>query len=255
VHQLEQVLMNLAVNARDAMPLGGMLEIECGLLDPPIERSGQPTLDILLEVRDNGIGMDDATQARMFEPFFTSKEKGKGTGLGLSTVYGIVSQAGGDIKVESQQGVGTSFRIYFPLAADGQAAALIHPKDTAPVGLETVLLVEDEPGVRALAEVVLRKLGYTVLVAENGTAALRIWEENKGSVDVVLTDVIMPRMSGSELANRLREMNPRLRILFMSGYTDDMLSDQGILAGETQLIQKPFTAEALARKLRSVLDA
>lgn len=254
VHQLEQVLMNLAVNARDAMPLGGLLEIECTLLDPPFERPGLHPLQILLEVRDNGVGMDDATQARMFEPFFTSKEQGKGTGLGLSTVYGVVSQAGGDIKVESEQGVGTSFRIYLPLA-EGQTESLFLPGDTAPVGLETVLLVEDEPGVRALAEVVLRRLGYTVLVAENGTAALRIWEESRSSIDVVLTDVIMPRMSGSELARRLREMNPRLKILFMSGYTDDMLSDQGILAGETQLIQKPFTAEALARKLRSVLDA
>ena len=255
VHQLEQVLMNLAVNARDAMPLGGLLEIECTLLDPPLERPGLNPLHILLEVRDNGVGMDDATQARMFEPFFTSKEQGKGTGLGLSTVYGVVSQAGGDIKVESEQGVGTSFRIYFPLAAEGQTESLFGPGDTAPVGLETVLLVEDEPGVRALAEVVLRRLGYTVLVAENGMAALHLWEESRGSVDVVLTDVIMPRMSGSELARRLREISPRLKILFMSGYTDDMLSDQGILAGETQLIQKPFTAEALARKLRSVLDA
>ncbi len=255
VHQLEQVLMNLAVNARDAMPLGGLLEIECSLLDPPFERPGLHPLHVLLEVRDNGIGMDDATQARMFEPFFTSKEQGKGTGLGLSTVYGVVSQAGGDIKVESEQGVGTSFRIYFPLVTEGQTESLFMPGDTAPVGLETVLLVEDEPGVRALAEVVLRRLGYTVLVAENGTAALRLWEESRGSIDVLLTDVIMPRMSGSELAGRLREMNPGLKILFMSGYTDDMLSDQGILAGETQLIQKPFTAEALARKLRSVLDA
>lgn len=255
VHQLEQVLMNLAVNARDAMPLGGRLDIECDLLAAPLERPGLPPLHILLEVRDTGVGMDNATQARMFEPFFTSKEKGKGTGLGLSTVYGVVSQAGGDIKVESEQGVGTSFRIYFPLAADGQTEPLFMPTDTAPVGLETVLLVEDEPGVRALAEVVLRKLGYTVLVAENGSAALRIWEESRGAIDVVLTDVIMPRMNGSELANRLREMNPRLKILFMSGYTDDMLSDQGILAGDTQLIQKPFTADALGRKLRSVLDA
>ncbi len=255
VHQLEQVLMNLAVNARDAMPLGGRLDIECGVLAAPLERPGLAPLHILLEVRDTGVGMDDATQARMFEPFFTSKEKGKGTGLGLSTVYGVVSQAGGDIKVESEQGVGTSFRVYFPLATEGQAESLFMPGDTAPVGLETVLLVEDEPGVRALAEVVLRKLGYTVLVAENGIDALRIWEESRGAVDVVLTDVIMPRMNGSELANRLRGKNPRLKILFMSGYTDDILSDQGVLAGETQLIQKPFTADALARKLRSVLDA
>jgi two-component system cell cycle sensor histidine kinase/response regulator CckA len=191
----------------------------------------------------------------MFEPFFTSKDKGKGTGLGLSTVYGVVSQAGGDIEVESEPGQGSRFRIWFPLAS-GEAEELSPtPADATPVGLETVLLVEDEPGVRALAETVLRKLGYKVLVADSGEAALGIWAECSGSIDVLLTDVIMPRMSGGELAHRLREANPRLKILFMSGYTDDMIASHGILAGETQLIQKPFTAEALGRKLRGVLDA
>jgi PAS domain S-box-containing protein len=254
-HQMEQVLMNLAGNARDAMPLGGTLEIECNLLPRPLERPGFAPLRVLLEVRDNGVGMDNAVKTRMFEPFFTSKDKGKGTGLGLSTVYGVVSQAGGDIDVESEPGQGSRFRIYFPLA--DQDPEVIPPAlGHAPRGgLETVLLVEDELGVRTLAETVLRTLGYHVLVAESGEAAIRLWDEHSRSIDILLTDVIMPQMSGSELALKLREKNPRLKILFMSGYTDDMLAGHRILAGETQLIQKPFTAEALGRRLRSVLDA
>lgn len=254
-HQIEQVLMNLAVNARDAMPLGGLLEIECGLLQVPIERPGLQPLGVKLEVRDNGVGMDETVKAQMFEPFFTSKDKGKGTGLGLSTVYGVVSQAGGEIEVDSEPGEGSRFRIYFPRAL-GKAEELVAPPGSAvPVGLETVLLVEDEPGVRLLAETVLRKLGYKVLVADCGEAALEIWKEKRGSIDILLTDVIMPQMSGGDLAHKLRQMNPRLKVLFMSGYTDDMIASHGVLAGETQLIQKPFTAEALGRRLRNVLDA
>ncbi len=255
VHQMEQVLMNLAVNARDAMPLGGMLEIECGILPEPLEKPGILPLSVLLEVRDTGVGIDPAVKAQMFEPFFTSKDKGKGTGLGLSTVYGVVSQAGGEIEVESEPGQGSRFRIYFPQAKGEVEQLPPVPGDATPVGLETVLLVEDEPGVRALAETVLRKLGYKVVVADSGEAALRMWEDKRSSIDVLLTDVIMPQMSGGELAHKLREMNPRLKILFMSGYTDDMIASHGVLAGETQLIQKPFTAEALGRRLRSVLDA
>lgn len=255
VHQIEQVLMNLAGNARDAMPLGGLLEIECRILPESIERPGLPPLSVLMEVRDNGIGMDVATRARIFEPFFTSKEKGKGTGLGLSTVYGIVAQAGGDIQVESELNEGTRFRVYFPLAGGEDKELPRPPSDAAPVGLETVLLVEDEPGVRALAETVLKKLGYKVLVADDGEAALAIWNQHRASIDVVLTDVIMPKMNGGELAQKLREMSPRLKILFMSGYTDDMIAGHGVLNRETQLIQKPFTADILARKLRSVLDS
>jgi two-component system, cell cycle sensor histidine kinase and response regulator CckA len=254
-HQIEQVLMNLAVNARDAMPLGGTLEIECHLLLEPIERPGQLPLNILLEVRDNGVGMDKAVKARMFEPFFTSKDQGKGTGLGLSTVYGVVAQAGGQIEVDSEPGQGSQFRLYFP-------SALAEPGETPPLagglsagGLETVLLVEDEQSVRALAETILKKLGYNVLVADSGKTALEIFDARRDSIDIVLTDVIMPHMSGGDLAHKLRELNPRLKILFMSGYTDDMIASHGVLAGETQLIQKPFTAEALGRKLRAVLDA
>ncbi len=254
-HQIEQVLMNLAINARDAMPLGGILEIETKVLAEPLEAPGFAPLGAVVEVRDNGIGMDEAVKAQMFEPFFTSKDKGKGTGLGLSTVYGIVSQAGGKIEVESQPGEGTLFRVYFPLASGEVEEIPPAALDQTPVGLETVLLVEDEASVRALAQTILLRLGYRVFVAESGEKALELWEEHQGRIDILLTDVIMPRLGGSELAHKLRGMNPKLKVLFMSGYTDDMIASHGLLAGETQLIQKPFTAEALGRKLRSVLDA
>jgi PAS domain S-box-containing protein len=252
-HQMEQVIMNLAVNARDAMPLGGTLEIRCERLAEPAATDGEP-LAVLLEVRDTGVGMDDATRAKIFDPFFTSKATGKGTGLGLSTVYGIVSQAKGTIACESEEGAGTVFRILFPAAAEGETPAPA-PQEAVPKGLETVLLVEDEASVRTLAKTILSRLGYHVLAAESGPAAIAIWEERQGAVDVLLTDVIMPQMSGGDLALKLREKNARLKVLFMSGYTDDILESHGILAGETQLIQKPFTAETLARRLRDVLDA
>jgi two-component system, cell cycle sensor histidine kinase and response regulator CckA len=254
-HQMEQVLLNLAVNARDAMPLGGTLEIECGLLPEPLKRPALPPVDILLEVRDSGVGMDEAVKARMFEPFFTSKNKGKGTGLGLSTVYGVVSQAGGEIEVDSEPGHGSRFRIYFPSAVGEVEDLPPLASEPAPAGLETVLLVEDEDSVRALAETVLKKFGYKVLVAASGKAAIEIWQQRRDSIDVLLTDVIMPQMSGGELAHKLREEKPHLKILFMSGYTDDMIASHGVLAGETQLLQKPFTAQGLGRKLRDVLDA
>ena len=254
-HQMEQVLLNLAVNARDAMPLGGTLEIECGVLPEPLKRAGLPPLDILLEVRDNGVGMDEAVKTRMFEPFFTSKNKGKGTGLGLSTVYAVVSQAGGEIEVDSAPGQGSQFRIYFPSAVGEVEDLPPLASDAAPAGLETVLLVEDEDSVRALAETVLKKLGYKVLTAGSGRAALEIWQARRDSIDVLLTDVIMPQMSGGELAHQLRAEKPHLKVLFMSGYTDDMIASHGVLVGETQLIQKPFTAQDLGRRLRNVLDA
>jgi two-component system, cell cycle sensor histidine kinase and response regulator CckA len=254
-NQVEQLLMNLAVNARDAMPIGGSLIIECRLLAEPIERPGMKPLAVLLEMRDNGIGMDDNVKSRLFEPFFTSKDKAKGTGLGLSMAYSIVKQAGGEIEVESELNVGSAFRIYFPFA-EGE---LIHLAPRAPAGiasgLETVLLVEDEESVRIFANTMLRRLGYQVLVADGGHAALEIWKQWSDTVDILLTDVIMPQMSGGELAHKLRAFKPGLKILFMSGYTDDMLTSHGQLTGETQLIQKPFSGEDLAQKLRDVLDA
>jgi two-component system, cell cycle sensor histidine kinase and response regulator CckA len=261
-NQMEQAIMNLAVNARDAMPLGGQLTLRCERLAQPLRQDPIPglqiaeSLEVLLEVRDTGIGMESAVQAQIFDPFFTSKEHGKGTGLGLSTVYGVVSQAKGKIELESAPGEGTVFRLYFPAAApESEEIAPIRRSAASPAGRETVLLVEDEASVRALAETILKRLGYTVLVADSGPAAIRLWEQRSGRVDLLLTDVIMPQMSGGDLAHRLRENNPHLRVLFMSGYTDDMIASHGVLAGETQLIQKPFTADALGRKIRGVLDA
>jgi two-component system, cell cycle sensor histidine kinase and response regulator CckA len=260
-HQIEQVVMNLSVNARDAMPLGGTLDLRCErLAQPPASAASEPGEEeppaILLEVRDTGIGMDEKIQKQIFDPFFTSKESGKGTGLGLSTVYGIVSQAKGRIEVKSEPGEGTVFRVYFPEArAEAETAAPPVKASGKPSGKETILLVEDEAAVRALAETILTQLGYRVLVADSGQSAIGIWEESRGRIDALLTDVIMPHMSGGDLAHRLRDINPRLKVLFMSGYTDDMIASHGVLAGETQLLQKPFSAETLARKLRDVLDA
>ncbi len=254
-HQMEQVVLNLAVNARDAMPLGGSLDIRCEYLAEPLpstEHSGEP-LRIMLEVRDTGIGMGEQIRPRIFDPFFTSKEKG--TGLGLSMVYGAVSQSKGRIELDTAVGEGTVFRVFLPEAAGAAEGAVTVKTGDAPRGAETVLLVEDEAAVRALAETILARLGYHVLVADGGPRALEIWEERGGAIDVLLTDVIMPQMSGGDLAHRLRDKAPALKILFMSGYTDDMIASHGVLAGETQLIPKPFTAEALARKLRDVLDA
>jgi CheY-like chemotaxis protein len=259
-HQIEQVVMNLAVNARDAMPLGGTLDLRCERLPQPHRRSPSESeeaepLTVLLEVRDTGIGMDEKTQGKIFDPFFSSKENGKGTGLGLSTVYGIVSQAKGLIEVESEPGEGTVFRVYFPAAGAETENSALPASGPAPKGKETILLVEDEAGVRGLAETILAELGYKVLVADSGQNAIRVWEERRGRIDILLTDVIMPHMSGGDLAHKLRERNPKLKVLFMSGYTDDMIASHGVLAGETQLLPKPFSAETLGRKLRDVLDA
>jgi two-component system, cell cycle sensor histidine kinase and response regulator CckA len=253
-NQIEQVLMNLAVNARDAMPLGGSLEIACSRLEMPLARESGPPLGILLEVRDNGIGMEESIKAQIFEPFFTRKEKGKGTGLGLSTVYGIISQAGGHIEVESRPGEGATFRLWFP-EAEGEADILAPAKIVqVESGSETVLLVEDEPDVRALTSLILSRMGYRVLTAEHGPAALELWKQRAAEVDVLLTDVIMPQMSGVELAQKLRAQNPELRVLFMSGYTDDMIAKHGLRPDEISILEKPFTSELLASKLRTVLD-
>jgi len=256
--QMEQVLMNLAANARDAMPLGGTLEIECRRIHPPIPRppvngNARPSFCVLLEVRDTGVGMDQETRSHIFEPFFSSKGVGKGTGLGLSTVYGVVSQADGDVDVATAPGGGTTFRIRLPLAEGyPQFTTAAAPLRT---GAETVLLVEDEPGLRMLVETVLRQAGYGVMAAESGAQAIELISHRDRPVDIVLTDVIMPRMSGAQLVAQLRRGDPGLKVLFMSGYTDDMLAGCGLPEGNTQLIQKPFSADALIRALRAVLDA
>jgi signal transduction histidine kinase len=263
--QLEQVIMNLAVNARDAMPEGGTLTIETAdvLLDErdAAEHIGvTPGPHVMLAVTDTGSGMDAETQSRMFEPFFTTKESGKGTGLGLSTVFGIVKQSGGAIWGQSELGVGTTFTSYFPLAQPvAQSGATLGTDSYPPPssrrrgsrGLETVLVVEDDPGVRLLACTILRRCGYEVLEAQSGGDALVVSEQHKAKIDLVLADVVMPRMSGPELVIRLMAARPAMKVLFMSGY-----ANRARLCGadpRAEFFQKPVTPEALARRVREVL--
>ncbi|PYP56387.1 MAG: hybrid sensor histidine kinase/response regulator [Gemmatimonadetes bacterium] len=260
VGQLEQVLMNLAVNARDAMPTGGRLTIETANVehDPDYARDHDAAAVrrfAMLAVSDTGCGMDDATKAKIFEPFFTTKEPGKGTGLGLATVYGIVQQAGGFIWVYSEPGHGTSFKIYLPQVDATAEVAAAATGARAPGGTETVLLVEDAAAVRAVTKQVLERHGYAVLEAPGGEAAVRLAQRHRGPIHLLLTDVVMPRVSGRELAEQLARVRPDTRVLYASGYTDDSVVRHGILESGTAYLQKPFSPESLARKVREVLDA
>ncbi len=258
--QLEQVIMNLAVNARDAMPGGGKLTIETANaeLDDTYVREhfpARPGSYVMLAVSDTGTGMSDEVQSHLFEPFFTTKEKGKGTGLGLATVYGIVKQSGGYIWVYTEPGHGTTFKIYLPRVAGAPAQRASGPK-ASPVGAgtETVLLAEDEAAVRAVARHALERQGYTVLEASSGEAALDLAERHSGRIHLLLTDVIMPGMNGRALALRLSELRPDLRVVYMSGYTEEAITRHGVLEPGLTYVQKPFTPEGLARKVREVLD-
>src|SRR5437660_3763211 len=260
VGQLEQVLMNLAVNARDAMPTGGKLTIETANVehDPDYARDQEAAAVrrfAMLAVSDTGCGMDEATKARILQPFFTTKEPGKGTGLGLATVYGIVKQAGGLIWVYSEPGQGTSFKIYLPEVDATAERTTAVAGARAPRGTETVLLVEDAAAVRAVTKQVLERQGYVVLEAPDGEAALRLAQQHRGPIHLLLTDVVMPRVSGRELAERLTQVRPDMRVLYASGYTDDSVVRHGILELGTAYLQKPFSPESLARKVRDVLDA
>lgn len=258
--QIEQVVMNLAVNARDAMPRGGKLTIETANvdLDDTYAREhvgARAGSYVMLAVSDNGTGMVQEVRQRIFEPFFTTKELGKGTGLGLSTVYGIVKQSEGYIWVYSEPGQGTSFKVYLPrVDAAAEAVPLRTTRKASYIGTETVLLVEDEDGVRALVRQVLHKHGYTVLEARHGGEALLHCERHQGTIQLLLTDVVLEQMGGPELARRLSGIRPDMRVLYISGYTDDAIIHHGVLTEGTAFLQKPFTTEALARKIRQVLD-
>jgi CheY-like chemotaxis protein len=257
--QLELVIMNLAVNARDAMPNGGKLTIETANADLDESYAQrhitvQPGHYVMVAVSDTGTGMDAETQARIFEPFFTTKEKGKGTGLGLATVYGIVKQSEGNIWVYSEPGKGTTFKVYLPRVDESLArlASKISPAVTAD-GHETILVVEDEAAIRALTRQILEKYGYRVLDAPNGSEAEKLVTGHPEKIDLLLTDLVMPDMAGTELATRLCAKRPGLRVVLMSGYTNHAIDRNGLLESGRAFLQKPFTPATLVRKIRDVL--
>ena len=257
---VEQAVVNLAVNARDAMPLGGRLTIETENvhLDENYSRTHMgvsPGDFVLIAVSDNGHGMDAETRRRIFEPFFTTKEKGKGTGLGLATVYGMIKQTGGDIWVYSEPGRGSTFKLYFPRVAEPVSDSL--EGETAPAkraGGQTVLVVEDEPSVRDLTVRILQQLGYEILTASGGPEALELCQTYPGTIDLLLTDVVMPGMSGRQLADQLLLERPDIKVLFLSGYTENTVVHHGVLDAGVNFLPKPFSRESLARKLRDVLS-
>jgi PAS domain S-box-containing protein len=256
--QIEQVILNLAANARDAMPRGGALTIQTR--NEPLAkaaakwevRAGTYTL---LSINDTGIGMDEATKAHLFEPYFTTKEQGKGsTGLGLSTVYGIIKQSGGHVWVDSTPGQGTNFRIYMPHATSRDSLPTVSPRPHAPAaGQETILLVDDEEALRVAARRMLQRAGFTVLQASDGADALRVMSEHTGPVHAVVTDVVMPGVGGPELVRRLREVRPELPTLFISGYTEEGVRTQGALHPDAAFLEKPFSQDDLVRKVREVI--
>ncbi|SPF49385.1 putative Periplasmic sensor hybrid histidine kinase [Candidatus Sulfotelmatobacter kueseliae] len=260
IGQIEQVILNLAINARDAMPGGGTLTLETGNADLDEsyaqEHAGvRPGSYVMLAISDTGIGMDAETQAHIFEPFFTTKEDGKGSGMGLATVYGVVQQSGGHIWVYSEPGRGSTFKLYLPRVEEAAETAA---KTQAPAptirGTETILVAEDDRQVRDLAVAILKACGYLVLVLESVLEAERVCQQHQGSIDLLLTDVIMREMSGPDLAQRLKKLRPRTKVLFMSGYTDAAIVHQGVLDPGIAFLPKPFTPSSLAGKVRQVLD-
>ncbi len=254
--QIEQVIINLAINARDAMSQGGRLTIETRdvhltkLKDPDCA----PGRYVMLAMTDTGRGMTAEVKARAFEPFFTTKGAGRGTGLGLATVYGIVKQSGGQISLHSEPGVGSCFKVYLPALTTPARQSLPDDQLTQEQGHETILLVEDEEGVRKLARLVLESHGYTVIEASNGAQAVDAARAHRGPIHLVVTDVVMPQLSGSKLAQHLHGSHPSAKVLFMSGYTDDAVVRHGVIEAEAAFLQKPFAPHALAQKVRDVLD-
>jgi CheY-like chemotaxis protein len=256
--QMVQVLMNLCVNARDAMPQGGTLTIATGNVTVSDGRlEGRPYVApgdyVSLSVSDTGLGMSKDLQERIFEPFFTTKEVGKGTGLGLATVYGIVKQNGGYIWVDSQVGHGACFTIFLPKAKDGITPVVAAAVEARLPGTETLLVAEDEPALREAICDSVRSLGYTVLAASSGPEALTVANQHKGSIDLLITDLVMPKMSGRELSQRLGSLRPGLKTIFMSGYTDDAPLSHGMHELGVTFLQKPFSLDTLARKVRDTL--
>ncbi len=258
--QLEQVLINLAVNARDAMPCGGRLTIATSAVvlggNDVRAFDQKPGAYVLIRITDTGTGIPREIQSRIFEPFFTTKEVGKGTGLGLSTVYGILQQAGGSIRVESEPGSGTTFLILLPTVPVVDTARQNQtPQPIAPRGSETILVVEDDPALLKLVRFVLEAHGYSVLTAANGTAALAAAVSQDGKIDLLLTDIVMPGLSGREIAETFRQRWPNLKILYSSGYTADTIIRYGVESEASSFLEKPFTPLALARKIRETLDS
>jgi two-component system cell cycle sensor histidine kinase/response regulator CckA len=257
--QVHQVIVNLAVNARDAMPRGGRLTITTAnvVLDEAYARD-HPEMPlgpyVRLSVSDTGHGMPEEVRSHVFEPFYTTKELGKGTGLGLASVHGIVRQSEGHIEVNSAPGHGTTFIIHLPRSEPPVPKESAGGEPPPPRGSETVLLAEDEEALRGYARGVLKHLGYTVLDAANGVGAVSLWEQHGGAIDLLLTDVVMPRMGGRELAESLTHRRPGLKVLYMSGYTDDVIVRHGVAEAEVAFLQKPFSPSALARKVRELLD-
>ena len=259
-NHIEQAIVNLAVNARDAMPLGGRISIETSnaQIDETYAKTHmgvKPGEFVMIAVSDTGHGMDSATRQNIFEPFFTTKQRGKGTGLGLATVYGMVKQSGGDIWVYSEPGQGTTFKLYFPRVAEPVSPGLTEdPEHPRPDGNETVMLVEDETQVRDLEARMLRQLGYTVLAAASGAEAMDISRAHPGKISLLVTDVVMPNMSGKQVADALLSSRPGLKVLYLSGYTEDIVVHHGVLDSGVDFLTKPFSREALARKIREILS-
>jgi PAS domain S-box-containing protein len=256
--QIEQVVVNLAVNARDAMPRAGRITIETAnadATDPALPVGAGPGPWVRLTMSDTGDGMDAETMSHIFEPFFTTKGVEKGTGLGLSTVYGIVKQSGGEVVVESQVGQGARFRVYLPRVDETMEPVDRPAAPASRGGKETILLVEDEPDVRVLTRELLESEGYTVLEASSAGEALRMAAAHTARIHLVLTDVVMPQMDGRQLVERLRTMRSEIASLYMSGYTEDAVLRYGVMSAQTAFLGKPFTADALTRKVRAVLDA
>jgi two-component system, cell cycle sensor histidine kinase and response regulator CckA len=259
--QISQIMLNLAINARDAMPDGGSLTIETASveltgLEPMLPAEATPGRYVLLTIRDTGCGMSPEVRSRIFDPFFTTKGPGKGTGLGLATVFGCVRQSGGFLSVDSEPGEGATFRIYFPSCrpTDTAGDAARQALHTPPPGSETILVAEDETAVRSIILMTLRSQGYTVLEAEQGNEALRVFDEHEGPVHLLVTDVVMPGMGGGELAERLTARRPELKVLYLSGYTDDRVTRHDVQGDRSDFMQKPFSPKKLAARVREILD-